>query len=88
MDFSGLSRASLQQAMLNRLGQVADLTRLSKRARQDLYEHQKELKRIQRELEQIAYQLEHILAFPKTPDTAHDDTDDSKVIEIPKKKQA
>lgn len=81
MEFSGLSRGALQQAMLNRLGAVADLEKRTRRSRKDLYAAQKELRQIHKELREIEEQLERIVSFPTATATTNN------VVEMPRREK-
>lgn len=80
MEFIGLSRESLQQAMLNRLGELASLRKESKQHREKLSEARSEMARLNHELKQIEAQLERIVAIPQAPQ-------ESKVVEMPRQER-
>jgi len=64
MDFNGLSRQSLQDALLNRLSQLASLRKESKQHRARLGDVRSEMARVQHELKTIEDQLQKIMALP------------------------
>lgn len=66
MGFSGLSRQSLQDAVLHRLSRLANLRKESKQHRARLGEVRSEIALLHHELKEIEEQLERIVAIPQT----------------------
>jgi hypothetical protein len=69
--FLGISKASLQQALLTKLALLADLRVESKRHRERLMDIRSELHQTEHELEQIQYSLatDKVAQFPKPAPT-------------------
>lgn len=83
MEFNGLSRVSLQDALLNRLSRIASLRKESKQYRARLSDTRSELALLTHELKIIEEQLERVLAMPKIPETPA--VKETKVVEIRRK---
>lgn len=84
MEFNGLSRSSLQDAMLNRLGRISSLRKESKQHRSRLGEVRSELALLEHELQTIQEQLNRILAMPKVVEEPVKTVETGKVIKIRK----
>jgi len=69
MSFLGISRESLQQALLNRMGELANLRKASKQYREQLSLARSRMAEIDHEVKEIHALLEKIITVP-TPQTA------------------